>query len=123
MNCSRSNCAKRDLVGSRLALLVWCVPSLLIVIGIVWSVARSWLWIPSFTVMGLACFMNARRCGRLHCHFTGPLFLFAAGVTALDQLAVTSLGWRLVLAIVSLGTGLAYALEWVRGKYVKHSLL
>jgi hypothetical protein len=78
MNCGGSDCAKRDLVGSRLALLVWCVPSLLILLGIVWSDARTWLWIPSFTVMGAACLINARRCGRLHCHLTGPLFVFGA---------------------------------------------
>jgi hypothetical protein len=44
-------------------------------------------------------------------------------MTTLEAFAVTNLGWRLVLAVVLLGTGIAYALEWARGKYVKHSPL
>lgn len=32
----------------------------------------------SFLWMGYACLWNARRCGRVHCMFTGPLFLMAA---------------------------------------------
>lgn len=30
-------------------------------------------------VMGAACLVNAARCGRLHCYFTGPYFLMLAG--------------------------------------------
>ena len=28
--------------------------------------------------MGIGCLVNARRCGRLHCYFTGPVFVLAA---------------------------------------------
>jgi len=73
MNCGGSSqCGGRDLVQSRAALLIWCVPAALIVVGAAWPVARTALWIPSFLVMGVACLLNARRCGRLHCHLTGP---------------------------------------------------
>ena len=120
MKCGpAADCSQRDLVGSRLALLVWCLPTVLIVAGIFLPVARSALWIPSFTVMGVACLANARRCRRLHCHLTGPLFLLAAIVTVLDALAITGVGWKLSIGVTGLGTGFAYGLEWVLGKYVK----
>jgi hypothetical protein len=34
--------------------------------------------------MGTICLLNASRCGRIHCYFTGPFFILAA---------VTSLGY------------------------------
>lgn len=33
----------------------------------VWALALAW--------MGGACLLNARRCGRVHCRFTGPFLL------------------------------------------------
>jgi len=47
------------------------------------------VWPLAFLVMGIACVSNAARCGRVHCFFTGPLFLIAAVLSALQ-------GWRLV---------------------------
>ena len=38
------------------------------------------VWPTVLTSMGVACFLNARRCGRIHCYFTGPLFLVLAGI-------------------------------------------
>jgi hypothetical protein len=68
--------------------------------------------------MGIACFVNAHRCGRLHCHITGPLLLVGAVASAFDVLAVVPVGWGLVMGGVALGTVLAYGLEWVHGKYI-----
>ena len=36
----------------------------------------SIVWPLAFLVMGLSCVANARRCGRVHCFFTGPVFPF-----------------------------------------------
>lgn len=33
----------------------------------IWTIALAW--------MGSACILNARRCGRTHCRFTGPYYL------------------------------------------------
>jgi hypothetical protein len=35
--------------------------------AIVWSIALGW--------MGSACILNARRCRRTHCRYTGPFYL------------------------------------------------
>ena len=65
--------ANNDLVGTRVAWVVWYLPSLLLVAGMFWSNGRLWLWTPALLVAGMACVVNAARCGRLHCYFTGPL--------------------------------------------------
>ncbi len=62
-----------------LTLLVWRAPLLLLVIGaFTGSAARTALWTTALTVMGCACVVNAARCGRRHCYFTGPVFLLGA---------------------------------------------
>src|SRR5438552_9068266 len=42
----------------------------------------------SLAVMGVSCLINASRCGRVHCLFTGPFFILGA---------LTSLGYGLGL--------------------------
>lgn len=112
------SCSDRDLVRTRAALLVWCAPAVLVVLGVFWAQARAALWIPSLAVMGSACVFNASRCGRRHCHVTGPLFLLAALVTSLDALSVVHVGWPWILIPTLVGTALAYGLERLRGLYV-----
>ncbi len=120
MSCGqRSGCSKRDLLASRLALLLWYLPAALIVIGMFSADLRPWLWIPSFALMGLGCVANARRCGRLHCHVTGPLFLLGAIATGLDALAIAAIGWKVIGGVAMLGTLVTYGVEWVRGKYLE----
>jgi hypothetical protein len=102
--------------------VLWCVPTALIVAGIFAPAARAVLWIPSLTIMGVACLANARHCGRLHCHITGPVFLLGAIASVLDALAVVSIDWKLVIAGTAIGTLVAYALERTRGKYVEASV-
>jgi len=46
----------------------------------------------SLAVMGVACLINASRCSRVHCRFTGPFFILGA---------LTSLGYG--LGLVPLG--------------------
>lgn len=121
MKCG-SGCSQRDLVGGWWAVLLWCVPTALVLVGVLAPSVRPLLWIPSFAIMGVACLVNARGCGRLHGFVTGPLFLVAALATALDAFALVSVSWRLILVGVGVGTLLAYSLEWVRGKYVGTSV-
>ena len=82
MSCTNGGCARGDLVSTRAALVLWWLPTTLVLIGLAAPSLRLWLWIPSFALMGIACLANARRCGRLHCFLTGPLFL------ALRQIAL-----------------------------------
>lgn len=43
-------------------------------IGAIWTVAFLW--------MGMGCLLNARRCHRLHCYISGPVFVLGAIFTA-----------------------------------------
>ena len=52
--------------------------------AIVWPMALAW--------MGIACLANARRCGRVHCFFTGPFFLAMAALALVVGLEIVSLG-------------------------------
>lgn len=122
MRCGGGQCARRDLVGGWWAAALWGVPTVLVLIGVAVPSLRAALWIPSFTVMGVACLVNARGCGRLHCFLTGPLFLIASLATALNALEVVSVGWAAILIGTTAGTLLAYGLEWLRGKYVRTSI-
>ncbi len=118
---STRSCARgeADLVCTRVGLVVWCLPAVLFLAGIAWTAARPLLWIPSLAVAGAACLVNASRCGRLHCFVTGPLFLLGAIATLLDASGVLAIDWRWILAAVTLGTGIGYGLDWLRGTYVE----
>lgn len=119
MSCDTACNDRRDLVAGWSGLYLWIIPSVLILVGALVPAARTYLWIPSFALMGLSCLVNARRCGRLHCHATGPLFLAAAVATVLDVVGMRLLPWTAVLVVVVVGTVLAFAVEWVRGRYVR----
>jgi hypothetical protein len=116
MKCG--GCTPHDLVRGWTAVALWCVPTILILVGAFVDEARAALWIPSFAIMGVACLVNARGCGRLHCFVTGPLFLLAAVTTALDAYSVIRFDWTWILVGAGVGTLFAYGLEWFRGKYV-----
>ena len=101
------------------AWLTWGIPVAILVISperyfvIVWPVA--------LTFMGVACLLNARRCGRIHCYATGPFFLLLAILGLLYGVGVLPLGargWtRLSIALV-IGSGVLLCVpEWVFGRY------
>jgi hypothetical protein len=57
-------------------LLAWWVPHAAIVAALAAPVpARTTVWIAALIWMGMACIMNAKRCGRTHCRYTGPYYL------------------------------------------------
>jgi hypothetical protein len=114
-------CSSRDLVGGWSAVALWCVPTAVVIAGLFLPSARAMLWIPSFAIMGIACLVNARGCGRVHCHVTGPLFLLAALATGLDAFGVVSIGPTIIFVGTALGTLFAYSLEWLLGKYAATS--
>ena len=67
---------------------------------------------------GVACVVNAARCGRVHCYITGPLYLLAAVATLLAGMGFVPLRSSWIGGAVVGGTILAYVPEWVRGKYL-----
>jgi hypothetical protein len=88
------------------------------------SLARDWMpivWPVSLAWMGTACFLNVRRCGRLHCYTTGPFFFVMAIASALHGFGVIDLGptgwsWISTITIVG-GIALTWGPELVFGRY------
>lgn len=93
--------------------LIWGLPLALIVVAF-WlpTAVAGGLWLLSFSWMGGACRVNARRCGRVHCHFTAAwLLLIAVGllltvtsvlvVMSAAQLAVTGLAGFAIIWLIS----------------------
>ena len=117
----------RDLAGGIVRpLLVFGLPTLAVlgtgyggfserVLAVVWPLAFLWL--------GAACLSNARRCGRVHCWFTGPFFLLMSVLSLLHGTQVLSLGpdgWRLLGNGFAIGGTILYSLpERIWGRYFR----
>src|SRR5712691_6250159 len=89
-DCCATDCSPNDLTTRKAAWLLWCLPSVGVLVGFFWAEGRAWIWIPAFLVMGGGCLANATRCGRLHCYFTGPLYILAALYVALSMFGYRS---------------------------------
>ena len=97
-------------------MLLWGVPAIALAIGLLLDgKPRAVVWTPAFLVAGISCVANARGCGRLHCYFTGPLYLLCGLATVLMALRGTPSAWLAVVLVA--GTVLAYVPEWTRGRY------
>ena len=60
----------------RTNLVAWWIPQVAVLAGLLVPVPiRAMLWIVALVWMGTACILNARRCGRTHCRYTGPFYL------------------------------------------------
>jgi hypothetical protein len=76
-------------------------------------------WAGAFAWMGTGCALNALRCGRRHCFFSGPVLWLGAVAAVLAGFGVISgphmlndvINATVVLVILS------YVPEWIRGRY------
>jgi hypothetical protein len=70
-----------------------------------WAVSPAWrtvLWTTSLGAMGTVCLLNASRCCRVHCYFTGPLFILGAVASlgyGLGLLPLGASGWKWICAV------------------------
>jgi hypothetical protein len=79
---------------------------------------RAVVWTVAFLIMGVRCLANASGCGRVHCHFTGPWFLLAAGASLVQGLGVVDLGWTTIRYAALLGSVALFVIpEWIWGKH------
>lgn len=105
-------------VGGTRAIIGWGVPIVGIIVGSFVRELMFWLWIPAFTMMGVTCLINVRRCGRVHCYATGPLFLGMALFLVVVLLGLAPMRWidpasiATVVAVI-----LAYGSELIVGRY------
>ena len=105
---SNSAGADRDLLcRGPSGFLLWCAPWLVFVLGFSVSPGlRTALWTTSFALMGAACLLNAARCGRVHCRYTGPFFILAAITSLAYGLGLLPLGpsgWKWIGAGTVIG--------------------
>jgi hypothetical protein len=105
----------RDWLGSaHTSLLAWWMPKAAILAGLLVSASvRTFIWIVALIWMGTACILNARRCNRTHCRYTGPYYLvMIVPVMALGMGSVTigMFEWIGLGMIILGGSGLIW---WV----------
>src|ERR1700751_5203982 len=107
--------ASRDwLANTRTTALAWWIPQIAIVGGLFVAVPiRAAIWIFALIWMGMACILNARRCNRTHCRYTGPYYLaMIVPVLALgsDAFSAGVYGWLALACVILLGSKLIW---WV----------
>ena len=98
-NLTRSDWVTRPGAG----IFWWCLP---LCIGFAANSfalpARSLalIWVALFVWMGTGCVLNARRCHRLHCYISGPVFLLGAVALGLLAAGLLPLGSHSLNSIV-----------------------
>ena len=104
------------------ACLLWAAPWLAFALGFSEPPGlRTVLWATSLAVMGVACLLNASRCGRVHCRFTGPFFILGALTSlgyGLGLLPLGPSGWSWIgLGTIIGAIGLTWVPELFLGRY------
>ena len=103
-------------------LVAWGIPSVVLVAaGLLEPTPRALIWAGVLCWMGASCLLNASRCGRTHCRYTGPYYLAMIVPVALLGAGVASFGagaWWVLGAIILLGAKVIWlATERLWGKY------
>ena len=108
--------------GVYTSLLAWWMPKVAILAGLFFPVSvRAMIWIIALIWMGTACILNARRCNRTHCRYTGPYYLAMTVPVVVLGIGVVSAGiygWISLGLIIVGGSGLIWwATERTWGKF------
>jgi hypothetical protein len=113
----------KDWAGSLSGYLIaWGIPSvILIAAGLLDPAQRAIAWAGVLVWMGAGCLLNARRCGRTHCRYTGPYYLLMIVPVALFGAGVLDLGawaWWGLGGMILLGSKIIWLVtEVLWGKY------
>lgn len=118
---SSQSCAPRDLTNHRWSQFLWAVSLLTFMAGWLLPSLRAVLWPIGLTLAGILCVANAARCGRLHCHITGPLLLAGGIVSGLRGFGLLSWSWNSIGAFMVVGLAVAYLPECLFGKYLRQN--
>ena len=108
--------------GVYTSVLAWWMPKAAILAGLFFPVSvRAVIWIIALIWMGTACILNARRCNRTHCRYTGPYYLAMIVPVCVLGVGVVSAGiygWISLWGIIVGGSGLIWwATERKWGKF------
>ena len=107
---------------TRTSLLAWWIPLGAMLTSLVAPVpVRTAAWIIALGWMGTACILNAKRCGRTHCRYTGPYYLaMIVPVVVLGSVLVSGniYAWLLLAGVILPGSAILWwATERGRGKF------
>ena len=114
---------QRDVLYSGTKMFLFCcLPAFAFAVGFFVSPAlRTVLWTLSLGFMGTLCLLNASRCGRIHCYFTGPFFILGAIASlgyGIGLLPFGPSGWKWIGNITIIGAIVFSAIpEFVFGRY------
>jgi hypothetical protein len=129
MKSDATTCKSRDILSSRLRVfLLYWLPAIAIVVAGVPAISSGWrtvVWTIALGTMGVACIVNALRCGRVHCYLTGPFFLLMALIAlsyGLGMLHLGGNGWNLLGLMTLIGAIALWCLpEMLLGRYRKRN--
>jgi len=113
-------------VGNPFTLITfWGIPILVLICSTLLEnkILVGWIWFISLLWMGIACLLNARKCKRTHCFYTGPFFILMAIVSLLFSYSFIGLGgngwiWIGCIAVTG-GILIWFFSESILGKYAK----
>jgi hypothetical protein len=103
-------------------LAAWLLPKGAIIAALFAAVPlRAAVWTVALLWMGIACILNARRCGRTHCRYTGPYYLAMIPpvlVLASDLISESIYAWlALALLVICGGWVIWRTTERLWGRY------
>ena len=114
---------QRDWAAGKWSLpLIWITPKVAIVAALFLTVPiRTAIWTTALAWMGIACILNSRRCGRVHCRYTGPFYLLMiipVLILGTGTVQAGSLAWTIIGALgVFGGIVITWATETNWGRY------
>jgi hypothetical protein len=103
-------------------LAAWWLPKGAIIAALFAAVPlRAAIWTIALLWMGIACILNARRCGRTHCRYTGPYYLamiLPVLVLAFGSISASVYAWLVLALLIVLGGWVIWwATEHLWGRY------
>ncbi len=103
----------KDWAGNkRTFVMLWGLPSVAIVAaGFLGPMPRTIIWTVMLLWMGGACVLNAGRCNRTHCRFTGRFLILMAALVggyAVGLLPIGPYGWDILEGIIFVGSAILW---------------
>ena len=106
----------------RTSILAWWAPRAAIIVALLAPVPlRAAVWSTALLWMGTACILNAQRCERTHCRYTGPFYLAMIVPVVLfvtNVISANFYSWLTLAAFILLGGWIIlWGTERAWGKY------
>jgi len=103
---------KADLFGTCMSPGCIAVFAFLLVASVLPGVYSDIGYVLFFFFLGSLCMWNNRRCGRIHCRYTGPGSLVVGGLALLKVLGVMTISWNAIWLIFIVMIVIGFAIEY-----------